>query len=153
MAIYLGIGLEYLVSACLAGVGCRYDGGHREVPEVRRLVAEGRALPVCPEQLGGLSTPRIPAEIVGEGGGEAVWEGTARLINAVGEDVTAAFIRGAKEVWNLARLVGVKKAILKERSPSCGVTQICRNKETISGEGVTCFLLRTHGICVQGMDS
>ena len=116
-------------------------------------MSEGRALPVCPEQLGGLSTPRIPAEIVGDGSGEAVWEGQVCLINTVGEDVTAAFVRGAKEAWKLARLVGAKKAILKERSPSCGVTQICRNEEVVPGEGVTCFLLRTHGICVQGMDS
>ena len=142
--------MEYLVSACLAGVGCRYDGGHCEIPEIRRLVSEGGALPVCPEQLGGLSTPRIPAKIVGDGSGEAVWEGQARLIDAVGEDVTAAFVRGAQEAWKLARLVGAEKAILKERSPSCGVTQICRNEEAIPGEGVTCFLLRTHGICVQG---
>ncbi|MCK5381961.1 MAG: DUF523 domain-containing protein, partial [Candidatus Latescibacteria bacterium] len=56
--------MEYIVSACLAGVRCRYDGGHCETPEIRQLVAEGRALPVCPEQLGGLPTPRIPAEIV-----------------------------------------------------------------------------------------
>jgi len=115
------------------------------------LVAEGRALPICPEQLGGLSTPRIPAEIVGDGG-EAVWKGTARVLDAEGEDVTAVFIRGAEETWKLARRIGATKAILKERSPSCGVTQICRNEEAISGEGVTCFLLRTHGICVRGVE-
>ena len=145
------MGLEYIVSACLAGIGCRYDGGHRASSEIQRLVSEGRALPVCPEQLGGLSTPRIPAEIVGDGG-EAVWKETARVLDAEGKDVTAAFIRGAQEAWKLARLVGAKKAILKERSPSCGVTQICRGEETICGEGVTCFLLRTTGIHVRGIE-
>jgi len=143
--------MEYIVSACLAGIGCRYDGGHCEHSEIQRLVSEGRALPVCPERLGGLSTPRIPAEIVGDGG-EAVWKETARVLDAEGKDVTAAFVRGAQEAWKLARLVGAKKALLKERSPSCGVTQICRNEEAISGEGVTCFLLRTNGICVQGIE-
>ncbi len=143
--------MEYIVSACLAGVGCRYDGGHCEIPKIRRLVAEGRALPVCPEQLGGLSTPRIPAEIVGDGG-EAVLKEKALVLDKENRDVTSAFIRGAEETWKLARLIGATKAILKERSPSCGVTQICRGEETISGEGVTCFLLRTHGIQVQGME-
>ena len=143
--------MEYIVSACLAGVRCRYDGGHCETPEIRRLVAEGRAMPVCPEQLGGLPTPRIPAEIVGDGG-ESVLKETALVLDNEGRAVTAAFIRGAEEAWKLARLVGAKKAILKERSPSCGVTQICRGEEAISGEGVTCFLLRTHGIQVQGME-
>ncbi len=143
--------MEYIVSACLAGVRCRYDGGHCETPEIRQLVAEGRALPVCPEQLGGLPTPRIPAEIVGDGG-EAVIEETALVLDKEGTEVTAAFVRGAEETWKLARLVRATKAILKERSPSCGVTQICRGEETIAGQGVTCFLLRTHGIQVQGME-
>ena len=143
--------MEYIVSACLAGVRCRYDGGHCETPEIRRLVAEGRGLPVCPEQLGGLPTPRIPAEIVGDGG-ESVLKETALVLDNEGRAVTAAFIRGAEETWRLAQLIGATKAILKERSPSCGVTQICRGEETISGEGVTCFLLRTHGIQVQGME-
>ena len=143
--------MEYIVSACLAGVRCRYDGGHCATPEIQQLVAEGRALPVCPEQLGGLPTPRTPAEIVGDGG-EAVLKEKALLLDKEGREVTAAFIRGAEEAWKLARRIGATKAILKERSPSCGVTQICRGEETISGEGVTCFLLRTHRIQVQGMD-
>ncbi|MFH1007361.1 MAG: DUF523 domain-containing protein [Candidatus Latescibacterota bacterium] len=143
--------MEYLVSACLAGIRCRYDGGHCERPEIRRLLAEGRALPVCPEQLGGLPTPRIPAEISGEGG-EAVLRDMAKVIDQAGSDVTAAFILGAQESWRLAQLMGATKAILKERSPSCGVTQICRGGEAISGEGVTCYVLRTRGIFVQGME-
>ena len=143
--------MEYIVSACLAGVGCRYHGGHCETPEIRQLVAEGHALPVCPEQLGGLPTPRIPAEIVGDGG-EAVLKKKALVLDKENREVTPAFIRGAEETCKLARLIGAKKAILKERSPSCGVTQICRGEETIAGEGVTCFLLRTNGIHVQGME-
>ncbi len=143
--------MEYIVSACLAGVRCRYDGGHCETPEIWQLVAEGRALPVCPELLGGLPIPRIPAEILGDGG-EAVLKKTALVLDRENSDVTSAFIRGARETWELARLVGATKAILKERSPSCGVSQICRGEETIAGEGVTCFLLRTHGMRVQGME-
>src|SRR5512136_2016262 len=97
-----------IVSACLAGVACRYDGGAKPCAAVICLVAEGQAIPVCPEQLGGLPTPRLPAEQVGD-----------RVIRKDGMDVTAEFERGAQEALKVARLVGAKTAILKARSPSC----------------------------------
>ncbi|WP_319762048.1 DUF523 domain-containing protein [Maridesulfovibrio sp.] len=127
----------YIVSGCLAGLCCRYDGGDNADERVMKLVAEGRAVPVCPEQLGGLSTPRPPCEI-SEG----------KVISNQGADVTESFMRGAEEAFKLAKLTGSKKAILKARSPSCGVGKIYDG--TFSGrliEGDGCFaeMLRKEG--------
>jgi uncharacterized protein YbbK (DUF523 family) len=102
-----------IVSACLAGLRCRYDGSKKACEAVMRLVAEGKAIPVCPEQLGGLPTPRLPAEIRG-----------GRVVRQDGVDVTAEFSRGAEEVLKLAKLAGATTAILKARSPSCGSGKI-----------------------------
>ncbi|MCS6862891.1 MAG: DUF523 domain-containing protein, partial [Abditibacteriales bacterium] len=139
-----------IVSACLAGVNCRHDGGNKLKPAIAQLVAEGRAIPVCPEQLGGLPTPRVEANLVG-GDGDAVLDGTARLATADGRDVTAHFLRGAQEVLHLARLCGARGAILKERSPSCGCCQVWMQGEDgtprlVAGQGVTAALLRREGI-------
>lgn len=113
-------GETLLVSACLVGERCRYDGGGFDgYPDLRRMVEEGRAIAVCPEELGGLSTPRPPAEIVG-GDGTDVWQGRARLVTLEGTDVTEAFLAGAEATARLAREVGATQAILKARSPSCG---------------------------------
>ena len=109
----------YLVSACLLGLRTRYDGASKASSWL--LSRKGALLiPVCPEQLGGLPTPRAPAEIIG-GDGLAVLEGRAQVINQLGEDVTQAFVRGAEEVLRLARLYQVKGVWLKARSPSCGL--------------------------------
>ncbi|HHH12338.1 MAG TPA: DUF523 domain-containing protein [Candidatus Moranbacteria bacterium] len=102
-----------IVSACLAGVKCAYDGKDRLCPKVAALVRAGKALLICPEQLGGLSTPRPPAERVEE-----------KVLTASGEDVTAFFRRGVAEAVALARLVGAEEAILKARSPMCGSGEI-----------------------------
>ncbi len=118
-----------LVSACLAGVRCRYDGGACPDPAVVDLVRRGRALPVCPEQLGGLPTPRRPAEIRG-GAGADVLEGRARVVTASGADVTDAFLRGAEETLRLARLSGAEGAILKARSPSTAASPGACGRET-----------------------
>jgi len=91
----------YIVSACLAGVRCRYDGEDREDPKVLELLAGGEAVPVCPEQLGGLPTPRSRAEFVG-GDGEDVLDGRARVVSEEGVDVTDFFLRGAEEVLRIA---------------------------------------------------
>ncbi len=115
------MGEPILVSACLFGLCTRYDGASKEDPTILSLLPEARFIPVCPEQLGGLPTPRPPAEIIG-GDGLAVLEGRARVINQQGEDVTQAFIKGAEEALRLAKLFGVRRAILKSRSPSCGLT-------------------------------
>ncbi len=144
--------LRFIVSACLAGVNCRHDGRHKLKPEIARLVAEGRAVPVCPEQLGGLPTPRAEANLVG-GDGNGALDGTARLVTADGGDVTQNFVRGAQEVLNIARLCGATCAILKERSPSCGCHNVWMKDEDgqpriVSGQGVTAALLRREGIKV-----
>lgn len=110
----------FLISACLVGEHCRYDGGGFDgYPDLRRMVAEGRAIAVCPEELGGLPTPRPPAELVG-GDGHDVLAGEARLVTRDGADVTDAFLRGAEAAARLAIAHGATTAILKARSPSCG---------------------------------
>lgn len=140
-----------LVSACLAGLHTRHDGRASTDERIAALVREGRAIPVCPEQLGGLPTPRRPAEIRG-GDGADVLAGRARVIDEAGEDVTEAFLRGAEETLRLARLAGAKGVILKARSPSCGAGAIYDG--TFSGarrpgDGVTAALLRREGVEVQ----
>ena len=130
-----------LVSACLAGFNCRYNGNHHEDARIVQLVKKGRALPVCPEQLGGLATPRSPAEITGDG----------RVFTEKGEDLTEQFRRGADETLRLCQLYGCKVAILKSLSPSCGSGQIYDGtfkKVTIEGDGLTAKLLKENGIRV-----
>lgn len=137
-----------LVSACLAGIPCRYDGGSSPDPEIQRMVAEGLAVPICPEVAGGLSIPRTPAEIQG-GDGRDVLEGKAKVINRDGVDVTEAFLRGAFKALALARKLGVIKAILKAHSPSCGVRFIHDGSFTGAlreGMGITAALLWKEGI-------
>lgn len=146
-----GDGPRLLVSACLAGVACRYDGTACPDPVVEALVRSGRAVPACPEQLGGLPTPRRRAEIRG-GDGEAVLDGRARVVDEAGEDVTEAFLRGAREALRLARLAGAGGALLKARSPSCAAGEI--HDGTFSGRrragaGVTAALLRREGLDVR----
>ncbi|WP_319780896.1 DUF523 domain-containing protein [Maridesulfovibrio sp.] len=124
----------YIVSGCLAGLCCRYDGGNNADERVMKLVAEGRAIPVCPEQLGGLATPRPPCEIV-----------NGKILSNEGNDVTEKFTRGAEEALKLAKLVGSKKAILKARSPSCGIGRIYDGTfsgKLIDGDGFFAALLR-----------
>lgn len=135
-----------LVSACLAGVHCRYDCAAKPDPRVIALVERGEALPICPEQLGGLPTPREPATIVSED--------PLRVETRSGRDVTAEFQRGAEEALRLARLVGAEEAVLKERSPSCGVRFVYRRtpdgrEEVVPGAGMTTRLLRAAGLRVR----
>jgi uncharacterized protein YbbK (DUF523 family) len=132
---------KIIVSACLAGLNCRYDGEAKSCEKVMQLVAEGRALPVCPEQMGGLTTPRLPAERVGK-----------RVVRKDGVDVTAEFVRGAEEALNLAKLIGAKKAILKANSPSCGCGMIYDGSFTntlVPGDGVFAGLCKQNGIEVK----
>lgn len=139
-----------IVSACFAGINCRYDKKHNRIEEIRKLVREGDAIPVCPEQMGGLPTPRNPAEIVG-GDGEDVLDGKAKVIDNQGNDVTRQFVEGAREALAMAQAVGATEAILKERSPSCGSCMIYDgtfSKSKKAGLGVTAALLRRHGIRV-----
>lgn len=136
-----------LISACLLGVCCRYDAEERSCPKLVRFASSARVIPFCPEQLGGLPTPRPPADIVG-GDGRDVLSGKAKLINARGEEVTDAFLRGAGESLKLARLTGAKKAILKDKSPSCGLKTPYCESPTGSGSGVTAALFILNGLKV-----
>lgn len=137
-----------LVSACLAGYPCRYDGKCNTKKEIVQLVKEGKAIPVCPEQLGGLSTPRPPAEVVSKKGENM------RILNINGIDVTKSFINGAQCVLEIAKLYNVKKAILKSKSPSCGYGFIYDgtfNGKLIPGNGLTSELLEKNNISIEAV--
>lgn len=149
-----------LVSACLLGECCRYNGVRRQNSELLDEVEQGRLIPVCPEVLGGLPTPRPPADIVATHSGSAVpspeyvdgsdvLDGAARVMDANGQDVTDAFLEGARLTLAKARAVGARAAILKSRSPSCGSGTLSRDSGTVTpGHGVTAELLRREGIDV-----
>ncbi len=137
--------MTILISSCLLGSECRYDGRHSRCEEVAEKARRERYIPVCPEQLGGLPTPRAPSNIMG-GDGKDVLSGNARVVNTLGQDVTDAFIKGARETLKLARITGAKKAILKGRSPSCGLkTPYCQT-DAGYGIGVTAEMLIAEGI-------
>lgn len=126
-----------LVSMCLMGVGCRYDGRDKDI-DLDALMEKAELIPVCPEQLGGLSTPRMPAERRGDA-----------VVNREGIDVTAAFDRGAEQAARLARRFGAQWALLKARSPSCGVHEIYDGSFSgarIPGMGVAAARLRAMGV-------
>jgi uncharacterized protein YbbK (DUF523 family) len=127
-----------LVSACLLGTCCNHEGGHSRRAAVEALAASHRVVPVCPEVCGGLSTPRPAAERRGD-----------RVVNADGVDVTEAYDRGAAAAVELAHAVGARRAVLKARSPSCGVSRVYDGTFTRTlrdGEGVTAAALRAAGI-------
>ena len=129
---------KLLISACLLGERCRYDGGGNFVPEAGELAARYELIPVCPEQLGGLPTPRAPSERVGE-----------RVLSRTGADVTEAFCQGAQRALAIARERGATLALLKERSPSCGCRAIYDGTFTgrvVPGQGVTAELLAANGL-------
>jgi uncharacterized protein YbbK (DUF523 family) len=137
-----------LVSACLLGIPCRYDGNAK--PSLEILRAEGMIpIPVCPEQMGGYPTPRPKAWFAG-GDGEAVLQGRARVVNDSGEDVTEPFVRCARITLEVARTLGVSHAVLKEGSPSCGVRRVTIEGNRRPGMGVTAALLKENGITVLG---
>lgn len=140
-----------VVSACLAGMNTAYNGSNFESDKVKRMVTEGKAIPICPEQLGGLPTPRDLQEIQG-GTGKDVWEGTARIMTLRGDDTTQAYFRGAREALKVAQLVGAEQAILKAGSPSCGCGWIADgtfSETPRPGDGVTTVLFRENGISVR----
>ncbi|HHW60978.1 MAG TPA: DUF523 domain-containing protein [Syntrophomonadaceae bacterium] len=139
-----------LVSACLTGENCKYNGGNNLHPVFQKMAANQRALLVCPEQLGGLPTPRTPCEILG-GDGKAVLQGKAKVVNTAGGDLTTAFIKGAQKSLDIAQKNNIKLAVLKSHSPSCGCGTIYNghfNSTLQPGDGVTTALLRQHQIKV-----
>lgn len=137
-----------LVSACLLGVACNHEGRAAEVTLREELARSFRVVPVCPEVLGGLSTPRPAAEIQG-GSGEDVLEGRARVVNVEGDDVTRAYRRGADAAVRVALASSAGRAVLKARSPSCGSAGIYDgsfSKGLKEGSGVTAAALRVAGL-------
>lgn len=129
-----------LVSSCLLGISCRYDARGKPFREMVNMLYGRRFIPVCPEQLGGLSTPRTPARIVGGDGFDCL-EGNAKVLTFEGDiDVTSAFLRGAEECLKFVKAFGVKKAFLKSESPSCGVGYPC---------GVTAAALMLNGVQIE----
>ena len=140
----------YLISACLCGVNCKYNGKNNLNNRCLELLREEKAILVCPEQLGGLSTPREPAEWIGNT--REVLEGIdGKIISISGKDVTEEFLKGAKETLKIAKAIGAKKAILKEGSPSCGCNFIYDGSfsgNKIRGKGLTAYMLEREGIKV-----
>jgi len=135
------------VSACLLGVHCRYDGG--TTPAELHLPEGTFPVPVCPEQLGGMPTPRPPCELP-RGSGEEVLKGKVPVLEVhSGEDRTQNFLRGARETLDLCRRLGITRAYLKQRSPSCGLGELSRNGTVVSGNGVTAALLLENGVKVE----
>lgn len=134
--------MRILISACLLGASCRYDGAAKPHPLAQALAERHQLVPVCPEQLGGLPTPRPPAERQGD-----------RVVTRAGGDVTAQYRRGAEEALALCRLLDCQAAVLKERSPSCGSGEIYDGTFTgtrVPGDGVTAETLRAQGIRILG---
>lgn len=135
---------KILISACLIGLNCKYNGGNNENSKLVELMKEKDLVPICPEQLGGLKTPRASAERKQE-----------KVITKEGVDVTKEYQKGAEEVLNLAKKLNIKKAILKSRSPSCGIDEIYDgtfSHTLIKRDGVTAELLKKNGIEVISSD-
>ncbi len=139
-----------LVSACLAGVNCKFDNDKKRNDKVAKLLSEGRAIPLCPEILAGFKTPRPAMEII-NGDGKNVLEGRAKVIDEDGNDYTKKFIKGAEKVLRVANILNIKKAILKSKSPSCGKDlkfDGTFSGNLVKGDGVLTALLKKHGIKV-----
>lgn len=133
-----------IVSACLSGIHCRYDCKAQARSTIEEMVKKGEAIPVCPEQMGGLPTPRPPAERIGD-----------KVLTNQGKDVTAEYQRGAEEALRIAMLAGATEALLKSKSPMCGVGQVYDGTfsgSLIEGDGVFAEILKKNGIKVTAVD-
>lgn len=142
-----------LVSACLAGMDCAWDGRNRLDPEAKDLVDKGKAISVCPEILGGRPVPRTRTEIKG-GCGSDVLDGMAKVFDEQGKDVTQEFLKGAYKALDMVKRYDIKEAVLKSKSPSCGIGKIYDGsfaKSLINGDGVTAALLKRNGILCRGI--
>lgn len=142
-----------LVSACLLGQRVRFDGAHKQAHSdvLQRWLDQGRVVPFCPEVAGGLPVPRPAAEIARGAGGAQMLAGDARVLTRAGDDVSAAFVAGARQALALAQVHGIRVAVLKDGSPSCGAATIHDGTFTgtrIAGLGVTAALLREAGVQV-----
>lgn len=138
----------YLVSACLLGQNCKYNGKNNYNKAFWKLVKTKKIVPFCPEQAGGLTTPRLPAEIQGKDGFD-VLKGNSKVVTCDGVDVTKNYVKGAKETLKIIKLFGVQRAILKSKSPSCGCKYIYNGDfsgKLKKGVGVTAAYLKIRGI-------
>lgn len=138
---------KLLISSCLLGVPCRYDGKSKPVPLPKELMDNFELIPVCPEVLGGLPTPRPPAEIVSRSAG------AIKVVNSEGSDVTQNYLAGAKKALEIAKANGCAFALLKEKSPSCSGGKVYDgtfSRTLTDGDGVTAALLKANGIKVFG---
>lgn len=129
---------KILVSACLLGTNCKYSGGNNYSEEVMEFLKDYEIIPICPEQLGGLPTPRPASEIIGD-----------KVMNNEGTDVTSNYQKGAEETLKIAKLLGIKKALLKAKSPSCGNGKIYDGTFSgilTTGDGITTKLLKENNI-------
>ena len=139
-----------LVSSCLAGINTNYRGGNSEHPAIIELLMSGSALPVCPEQLAGLTTPRLPSEIEG-GNVQQVLDGRGKVVMSDGRDITSNLIHGAEEVLRLALIVKPACIVFQEHSPSCGVNYVYNgafNNTIVPGCGLTTAILKRQGFTV-----
>ena len=140
-----------VVSTCLVGVSTRWDGGHNRAEDIVGLVRAGKAVFLCPEQLGGLTTPREPSELEPGKTAADVLAGKAKVLSISGRDVTAQFVRGAQEVLAFCQEMGIQTAILKACSPSCGSQQTYDGTHSGTlrpGRGIAAELLVRNGIAV-----
>ena len=142
--------MKYLISACLANFPVRYDGKAYHYEKITQLIQTKQAITICPEVAGGLSTPRLAAEIIG-GTAQDVLNNTAKVVDSQGNDVTKAFIDGAFRTLKMAQIHQVSTVVLKENSPSCGSHFIYDGSfsgEKIAAVGITTALLQQHGFKV-----
>ncbi|NLM17932.1 MAG: DUF523 domain-containing protein [Candidatus Riflebacteria bacterium] len=147
-------GSSLLISGCLIGLQCNYAGtcaaAYRDKPDVwNSLSKHYNLIPICPEQLGGMTTPRLPSELLG--GAEAVFDRKAKVISVEGDDVSDSFIKGAFEALHLAKFFDAKFAILKSKSPSCGKYKRYDgtfSKTLVDGSGMAAYLLMKNGVAV-----
>lgn len=140
--------VEYLVSACLCGICSRFDGKDARDEQIAELVKKGKAIPVCPEELGGLPVPRLPGEIE-KGDGKEVLCQQCKVVSRKGEDLTPFFLRGAFASLTIAKKFKIKKAFMKQESPACGCGWIKRKGRRVKGDGVTVALFKRSGIKVE----
>jgi uncharacterized protein YbbK (DUF523 family) len=140
-----------LVSACLIGIDCRYDGRNSFKKNIVEFLTGKIPVPYCPEVFGGLGIPREGCEIVA-GDGNDVLNNLARVLSYSGLDFTKNFLNGSMWGLKICMMTGIRRAILKENSPSCGVKQIIRNRKTTSGMGVFAALLRKNNIEIISSD-
>lgn len=139
----------YLISACLCGVNCKYNGANNYNEICDKLFSSGKAILVCPEQLGGLPTPRIPSEMIQKA--EDILKREGKIFTKDGRDVTEEFVKGANEVEEIAKKLNIEGAILKDGSPSCGVNYVYDGTFTgkkIKGRGITAEILVKNGVSV-----